>query len=962
MSLTLKNRVFETTSSTGTGAYLLAGVVNASCRPFADAGNGGKIPYLVEQGTKSEWGIGTYDSGTNTLARTTILGNYLGTTAAINWSAGTKNIYSPDLVELFDWLTFSDTFTINTITLAEAAAPSTPASGFGAIYAKSDGLLYWRNDAGTEIDLTGGGLTAEQVDDRVAALVIAGTNMTVTYDDNANTLTLDAASGGLTGEEVDDRVAGLLVAGDNVTLDYDDNANTLTINSSGGGGTSQNEIQRITITGNPDGGTFLLSLGVSGATLAWDVDAVAIDTAVEAFSAIGSGNLTTTGGDLPGAFVDVEFSGGAVAATDIDEMTIDTTGLTKTAPSVVIETITEGSSPVAAVDEQQEFTLYGSPTGGSFVASIAGYGSTGTIAFDADNATIEAAFESMGILFDATVTGGPLPNSPVQVEMSLGTNMPQMTIDVSGLTGGSVSATITTTQDGVAAGIPEPVSYWQCEETSGDLEDYYANHSLTASGTPGTATGLIGEARYMEPANYDFFRSNDSEFQSSTNFTVCGWIKFSTLPGAGEFPVVMYAFGTRLTVPMVRCYSIEHEVDADTWRFKVMEDDFQNTGDLVSVEIVNALVEDEWLFLAMSFDRATKELRCSVNGGDVSSATMVGDPYVDDGTGDGFIMSPGDTAELVIDEWGWWNEVLSDDQILELYNAGAGTTAPFDGGSPLNEIQQLATTGTPTQGTFTLTFDGETTSALDFDASAAEVDAALEALSNIGSGDVTCTGGPLPTPIDIEFIGALAATDVVEITVNDDLLQYSVTTLQDGSAGTAGVDEEQEITLAPDVTGGDFTLDFDGETTAAIPFDATSSEVFDALVALTALESADIVVTGGPLPNTAVSITFTGATWGEQNVDEMTGDAAGLTQDPIVGTITTIQNGGGGGSVNLPAYVHTQVSASTTWTINHNLGRNPLINLIVGGHVIWPDDIEYVTNDQVVVTFLSAVSGTANCY
>jgi carbon monoxide dehydrogenase subunit G len=37
---------------------------------------------------------------------------------------------------------------------------------------------------------------SEAVDDRVAALVVAGTNMTVTYNDVANTLTLDAAGGG----------------------------------------------------------------------------------------------------------------------------------------------------------------------------------------------------------------------------------------------------------------------------------------------------------------------------------------------------------------------------------------------------------------------------------------------------------------------------------------------------------------------------------------------------------------------------------------------------------------------------------------------------------------------------------------------------------------------------------------------------------------------------------------------
>jgi hypothetical protein len=34
--------------------------------------------------------------------------------------------------------------------LAESAAPSTPASGYVNLYAKSDGLLYWKDDAGTE--------------------------------------------------------------------------------------------------------------------------------------------------------------------------------------------------------------------------------------------------------------------------------------------------------------------------------------------------------------------------------------------------------------------------------------------------------------------------------------------------------------------------------------------------------------------------------------------------------------------------------------------------------------------------------------------------------------------------------------------------------------------------------------------------------------------------------------------
>lgn len=44
--------------------------------------------------------------------------------------------------------------TSSTITMAEIAAPSTPATGKGVVYPKTDGLLYFKNDAGTEYDLT----------------------------------------------------------------------------------------------------------------------------------------------------------------------------------------------------------------------------------------------------------------------------------------------------------------------------------------------------------------------------------------------------------------------------------------------------------------------------------------------------------------------------------------------------------------------------------------------------------------------------------------------------------------------------------------------------------------------------------------------------------------------------------------------------------------------------------------
>src|SRR5574341_1141008 len=49
------------------------------------------------------------------------------------------------------------------LTLAEAAAPATPSTGKVTVYAKADGLVYAKDDAGTEKILSGLTLGTEQV-------------------------------------------------------------------------------------------------------------------------------------------------------------------------------------------------------------------------------------------------------------------------------------------------------------------------------------------------------------------------------------------------------------------------------------------------------------------------------------------------------------------------------------------------------------------------------------------------------------------------------------------------------------------------------------------------------------------------------------------------------------------------------------------------------------------------------
>lgn len=70
---------------------------------------------------------------------------------------------------------------------------------------------------------------SEAVDDRVAALLVAGTNVTLNYNDSAGTLTVASSGGaGYTDEQAQDAVGGILTDSPTVDFTYDDAANTIT--------------------------------------------------------------------------------------------------------------------------------------------------------------------------------------------------------------------------------------------------------------------------------------------------------------------------------------------------------------------------------------------------------------------------------------------------------------------------------------------------------------------------------------------------------------------------------------------------------------------------------------------------------------------------------------------------------------------------------------------------------------
>ena len=98
MALIVKDRVLESSTSTGTGSFTLTGA-QTGYQSFSAIGNGNTTYYTIQgknpDGTLTgEWevGEGTWSTG-NTLARNTVLSNSLGTTAKVPFSSGDKDVF-----------------------------------------------------------------------------------------------------------------------------------------------------------------------------------------------------------------------------------------------------------------------------------------------------------------------------------------------------------------------------------------------------------------------------------------------------------------------------------------------------------------------------------------------------------------------------------------------------------------------------------------------------------------------------------------------------------------------------------------------------------------------------------------------------------------------------------------------------------------------------------------------------
>jgi len=140
MAIVVKDRVKETTTTTGTGTITLAGVVSGF-QSFAAIGNGNQTFYTIAGGAEFEVGIGTYTSSGTTLSRDTVLASS-NSGSLVDFAAGSKNVFVTYPAEVtltgggggigalvVNATTVTENYTIATGTNAQSVGPITVASG-----------------------------------------------------------------------------------------------------------------------------------------------------------------------------------------------------------------------------------------------------------------------------------------------------------------------------------------------------------------------------------------------------------------------------------------------------------------------------------------------------------------------------------------------------------------------------------------------------------------------------------------------------------------------------------------------------------------------------------------------------------------------------------------------------------------------------------------------------------------
>lgn len=404
--------------------------------------------------------------------------------------------------------------------------------------------------------------------------------------------------------------------------------------------------------------------------------------------------------------------------------------LTSSASASDIDVLVQSTrTGVAAVTAKQRLVPRGTATGGTF--DIVYDGTTiSTIAYNASAATVQTAINTNKATYSPTVTVTGDAGGPYTIETT--DEVPLITVDGSSLTGGD-GVEVIRGQDGAEA---------------------RTVISLTAAATP-TADEQFRVTFGLDPSDVKvtpWINGDADEAEIANAFLAAGYF-----------------------------VSVERSTTA-TWQVELVSNlkGVAAANVQASVESTN----DNWTVAVGSLSAVNEVTYLLINA--TSGNLTVGATSVDI-AGANFTASSGTAGSLakaILDETGLANTVTqmgsstveSQDYIKIEYTGGVevptlnitdGTlaggifdTAKLTAGRPgVNAVQDLRFFRDASGGTFTVTYNGNTSSAIAYDATSGELETGLETITGISAGDVSARG-PEGGPWSVEFTGNLAAQDV----------------------------------------------------------------------------------------------------------------------------------------------------------------------------------------------------------
>jgi len=234
------------------------------------------------------------------------------------------------------------------------------------------------------------------------------------------------------------------------------------------------------------------------------------------------------------------------------------------------------------------------------------------------------------------------------------------------------------------------ISYWKLDETSGTRADSKGTNTLTDNNTVLFLTGIINNAADFESTNSEYLSlaSNSTVQTGDIDFTFTAWVKLESKPAVAGH--IISKRGASSPSGIFE-YDLRYDAKSDAFMFEVSPNGNYPTGYVIS-KYLGSPVIGTWYFIAAWHDSVNNILGISLNAGTANTKDYSGGAFV--GTAP-FQLGAASGAEFfdgLIDEVSFWKRKLSQTEISQLYNNGAGLAYPLGGVTGPGGAYLVATT------------------------------------------------------------------------------------------------------------------------------------------------------------------------------------------------------------------------------------------------------------------------------